>query len=339
MKNAANDSSTAEMVGRRVAITSVRGAVISTKTAFRLGKLALMVMALDTAVNAWNHLMFPDEEDALPETIAGQSHIMLGRRENGDPIYFSRLGLLQDMLEWFGLEDYRLTLNELATGKTTWQEVVKGMVLSPLDKIWQGSRPFYKLAGELAFRRSTFPSVFEPRGIRDRAYHFAKAFGLENEYVALRGLPSRGYQDTMIKFFAYSVNPQESAYGNLLDKKNKFMKKVLKLEGDGFFFSPKGNAMYNYRLAVKLGDKDAERRFFKEYMKYSAEQTAMKGKQFSLGQAFKLMQGSIKRAHPLYGLNDLQKIAFVAQLDERQKKDYAEAFEFWYEILGGNQLK
>jgi len=36
-----------------------------------------------------------------------------------------------------------------------------------------------------------FPDAFRPVAIRDKGYHLAQSIGLENEYKALMGLPSK----------------------------------------------------------------------------------------------------------------------------------------------------
>jgi hypothetical protein len=344
-KNAVNDPQVTSTVGRRAALTMAGVTHVSAGMAIRIGKFVLAISAMDIATQLWNNFIFPEEEDDLPESVQSKSHIIFGRTDEGEVIYFSRLGLLADLLEWVGLEDYRLTVRELLNQKTTHQEVIKDMATSALEKAIQGAMPMKKIGIELLTRRAFFPSVFEPRTIRDRWLHAFKSFGVGGPYSWLAGLPMEN-RDDFIKAFAdgmaglltYSVNPGSSAYGNIIDKKNRFMKKVLLREGDGFHVSPKGNALHNYKLAVKLEDMEAAKRFAKEYIILSGKQKAASGKPFSLKMADKLMQDSVKRADPLYGLNDFEKLRFLKSLNQKEREDLEKALIYYYTVIAGKKL-
>jgi len=178
--------------------------------------------------------------------------------------------------------------------------------------------PIIKIAGEVITRRSLFPDVFKPGTVRDRLYHIARSFGLEEEYKAISGKPSRPYKKTMLKFFAYKVDPLEAAYRDILDEKMRFMKKLGKF-GEGFWLSPKGNALYNARLALRYDDGTAAM----EYM----------GKYLKMGGTVQGIEQSIRGMEPLAGMNDAEKLWFVSKLAKEDRVKLAQAYKFYGELL------
>ena len=96
------------------------------------------------------------------------------------------------------------------------------------------------------------------------------------------------------------------------------MKKIGKY-GEGFFITPKGNALYNARLALRYGDKDAQVKYMSEY--------------FELGGTLKGLGQSLSNMHPLAGMSEKEQIAFVLTLDEDEKKKLVKASKFWGEVI------
>ena len=172
--------------------------------------------------------------------------------------------------------------------------------------------------------------MFEPRTIRDRAYHVARFLTLEKEYVELMRLPSRGYQNTMLDFFVYRTDPGQGSYSRIIDKKNRFLKKLGK-GGEGFFISPKGNALYNFKLAVKLGDEEAKKEWLEQYIKLSGITNRKKLNQ--------TIRRSLEAADPMWGLKQKEKLAFISTLDEEERKHLTRAIHFYHEVLLGKGEK
>jgi len=196
-KNAANNDRLAEAVGKK----ALGSAVKSTFTAIRVGKLLIKVTAFWVGLQVYNHLIFPEEEKELSRHVRNRPHIILGRDKNGKIDYFSRIGVLGDFLEWFGLDIAPKYVDALMTGKMTPKEVALDMAESPVNKTVQGMFPFIKVGAEVITRRALFPDVFKPRVIRDRAYHIARSFAMEEEFKKVFKKPSRPYKTTLKKFF------------------------------------------------------------------------------------------------------------------------------------------
>ena len=67
-------------------------------------------------ITAWNLLRFPDEEKDLPDDVRERVHLVMGRDKEGKVIYFSRLGAMQDFLDWFGLDTPVQTVRDFLNG-------------------------------------------------------------------------------------------------------------------------------------------------------------------------------------------------------------------------------
>lgn len=313
-RNAANDGELTKKIGFKLAGTAVKSPFV----AMRIGKFMLKAWALYALSFAINGLLFPREEEDLPDEIRGRPHIVFGRDSEGRVQYFPRIGAWADFLEWFGLDASPYYINQWLRGRMTLPEIAKDMAKSPFNVIWQGGMPFVKLIGETALERATFPDVFKPRTIRDRGLHIARSFGLENEYIALAGKPSRPYLESAPGVFIYTIDPFQASYRDIIDAKMRHMKKI-GLGGTSFHLSDRGNALYNMRLALRYNDMPAA-------IKYMAEYLSHKG-------TLRGIKQSLNRMHPLGGLNDEEKLRFVASLDKRQLAQLVRAIKFWEELV------
>lgn len=73
--------------------------------AFKLGKTYLLITLLSMLLAAFNHFVWPDDEDKLSPDIQSKSHLTLGHDNKGNVLYFDRVGAILDNLEWFGQEN------------------------------------------------------------------------------------------------------------------------------------------------------------------------------------------------------------------------------------------
>ena len=316
-KNAASNKALSAAMGRKLAGSALK----SPYTAYRIGKFMVKASMFWAMVQTWNHLVFSDEEEELPDDVRSRPHIILGRDKAGKIQYFSRLGALADLLEWFGLDAAPQYVNDWFSGKRTLKEIATEMAKSPANVFIQGGEPFIKIGTEVLTRRALFPDAFNPRTVRNRGLHIFQSIGLENEYKALFNLPSRPYKKSIVKFFAYDVDPMEVAYSNIAEKKNQFMRKIGKW-GEGFWITDKGNALYNARLSLRYKDDEAAVKYMGEY--------------FMLGGTLKGLLQSLGRMDPLSGMTDVEKLAFVAQMTQTETQDLIKAYSFYFDLLTSN---
>src|ERR1041384_2627940 len=308
-KNSIYESSSTGEAGRRFV---GKGLKISGLTAFRIGKFLLKATAVWSMLQAYNNLVFPDEEKDLDEKTRSRVHIILGRRADGSVIYFDRLGMLGDFLSWFGLDEAPHYVSDFLNNKKTAKEIAVDMAKAPANKFWQGTG-LPKTAAEFAMGRNTYPDVFKSRNMRDRWQYLFQSFALGDEYAALTEKPSRGAGRAVRGLFAYEVDPLESAYNEVMSLKSDFNSKRGK-PADVSVGNDKSNAAYYLKLALRYGDVDTARKQLAEYK--------------ALGGTPQGLQASIKALSPLSGLNEKEKEEFLKTLtaDEREKLAKAQTF-------------
>jgi len=318
--NALRSESIAEKVGK----SSLLGIKVPAKIAVKVGTTALGAYALTGALSAWNQLKYPELEDTLPDDVKSKPHIILGKDSNGKTLYFSRLGALNDFLEWFGLDTAQQDIKDILDGKKTLKEQAIDMAKSPVNKIAGGISPFFKTPAEIALGKKTYPDVFKPSQIRDTPQYVAQTLGVKGEFDALTGKPTRPYLESLSDAVMYDVDPKESAFYKVAELKSKF-KEQKGDSGEGFFQSPRSKALYNYKLALKYGDVKAEGKYLQEYI--------------SLGGNKKGMETSLESMDPLSGLSKKNKKEFVESLTPKEQTTLKQAQEYYDSIVTDEEKK
>jgi hypothetical protein len=336
MKNAFNDKGIWQGVGKNL----VRSAAIkSPYYIVRGGSLALSLTMFQIMIAMWNSWAFGDEEDDLPEDIRKRTHILLpsldalargewtSKDSEGKTQYFSRVGALADLLEWFGLDAAKQDAQDLMTGRMPIEEKLKDFYRSPINVVVQGLHPAWKVGGELAMRQAMFPEWHKPRVIRDRVLHTMRSIGLENEYIAfmdtfVRPTPSRGYLKSVKNVFVYESDPFEAAYYDTYANKRRFQKKMGKF-GEGYWLTPKGSALYSARTALRYGDEDAMVYYMNEY--------------FKMGGTKKGLLRSLDNLNPLAGIAKKDRAAFVASLSPEDLDKLVKAMVFYVQLRTGHK--
>lgn len=273
----------------------------------KAGKLlvkGLMVNMLGLLLVTWNRLVKREEDDELPPSVRNVPHLTLGKI--GDDVYsFRQLGSFSEILEWLGFEDYKWTKEDL---------------VAPVDKAWGMITPFVKLPIELVSGLNFYPSLAQPRAIRDRWEHFFNSFGLDDVYREVVGKPTKGIGDIAKGSTVYTYDYKESAYYEILDLKYNF-------QGDegGDIYKPdkKANALYYMKTAIRYKDKEAALKYLDEY--------------FENGGTGKGIAQSISMLNPMYGFTGKETAAkgeaFVASLSEDDKEKLKIAQRYYEDDL------
>ncbi len=316
-RNAWQDGKICETAGRKI----LGAAANSPFIAMRIGKLFLKATTLAAILMAWNRLLWPDEERDLPIETQHSVHMVLGRDpKTGKVQYFTRLGILEDFLEWGGMQELAFSIPEWLNGRIGLKQVLINMVKSPANKLINGVRPEVKTAYEIASGKKVYPDIFARRGIRDQYYNLAQSLGIENEYAAMAGLPSKGYWASLKGIFIYDMDPGQAAYYDTLDEKNKFLKKLGKGGDYGGNYTPKSNALYNLKLAIRYGDKKAAEKYLLQYVE--------------LGGTAKGLNTSLRNMDPLFGMTETEQIVFVKDwLDDEGRRKLFLADDFYKNVL------
>jgi hypothetical protein len=322
-KNASMNHEVAKTMGRKVL-----GAGANPYNYYRVGSFLIRAAGLWSMLQVWNHLFFDDEEKELPEGIRSRPHIVLGRNSKGEVIYFSRIGALGDLLEWVGLDAAPHYVDQMFKGRMSPKDVALDMVKSAPNVLIQGGEPVIKMLGETLTRRSLFPDVFEPRAIRDRTLHLFRGFGLEKEYMALSGKPTKkAYWETLPDLAVYSYDPLQAGYSDIMELKRQYKKKIGK-GGEGFWISDRGNALFNIKMALRYGDEKAAVEYTAKYLKLANVKTPQQAKK-----AIRNIHASIERMEPLAGLTKEEKKDFVKTLRADEREQLYRAYLFYEELL------
>ena len=173
---------------------------------------------------------------------------------------------------------------------------------------------------ELAMGRTMYPDAFNSRTIRDNWEYAAQSLGLQWPYKAITGKPRSDLQQ-LTNLIVYSLDPDEAAYYQTLDKVRQFQERVLDKHFDGFATTKRGQALRNFKTALRYKDKAAMKRYLKEYAELDG---TMKG-----------FKSSIKAMDPLHGLSVKEKKQFLKWLSEDDKKFLKKAMKYYRELARG----
>jgi len=301
--------------------------------AYAAGTFVVKAGMLWAAVQAYNNLMFPEEEKELPPDEQARFHIVLGRDSNGKVRYFNRLGSVPDFLEWFGLDAPAKDIKDYLDGSRNMKEIMIDWSKNPVNKVIQGASPFIKTPFEMLSGKKLFPDAFNPVSIRDNGQYIADSLGLGNEFKALSKTgaaqylgvnprPSKPYltEDTGENFILYKSDPNQVAYYNIKDKKIDFLKDIGK-GGDGDFSSPKSDALRNYKIALRVKDEQSASFYLDLYTK--------------LGGNKKGLQKSLESLDPLAGMSAVDRAKFKNTLNGEQLKELEKANTYYKTVLLG----
>lgn len=318
-RNAASDENLAKAVGRKTL-----GTIATTPyKIYRIGKFVIMANAFLAMTQIWNKMIMGDDDDELPEDVRTRPHITLGKDRAGNVIYFTRIGALGDLLEWGNLDASPFYIDQFRKEKMSIKEIAKDMAKAPANVFMQGVEPFTKTVAELITRRALYPDLFKPSTIRDRGLHLARNFGIADEYIALTGKPSRGYLETIPKLLIYKSDPLESAYWDILNEKRRFLKTKGKIY-EGFMLTPRGNALYNIKRALRFKDEKSGYKYLQEYIKLG-------GTEQGIRQSFRMMT-------PVYGIKDKKELAeFATYLGKDGLDKMAKALVYYDKLLNSKK--
>ncbi len=314
MRNSKYEQRTAGTAGRV-------GAVAGKKMIMSAAKFGVRAAGLYAAINLWNGLMFPDEEEELGEGGRRQLHLILGRREDGDIMTLRFQGALSDALSFFGLEDFPKDVKDVVKGHATVQDKLIEAPKAFGNRLFQGLRPDLKLLGEVPTGFATYPDAFSPRPIRDTYEHVLRTFKLEKFYQEAMGKPRRGGDkvhnrmlEDLKSLIVYTADPGEQAYFDSRKYVFDWMEKQGK-ERPSAKPTKKGNAAYYYKKALRFSDFDAAKRYYDKYIE--------------LGGRPKELKRGLEMAHPMAGVPKEKRQRFRKSLKPDQQKKLAVALD-WY---------
>ena len=282
----------------------------------KAAKWLVRFSALWAALQAWNYLMFPDDEDELDEATRNRPHILFGRSDDGKIRYLAGIGAMGDLLSWFGLDVAPAVTRDVLSGKMSVAEALKQMAKAPVNKLVQGVTPIVKTPAELIARESTYPDVFHPRPIQDRGEYLAQQLTLSKEYARMKGKPTP--PDDLAGLVIQRQDPGSAAYTDWSGIESRFLEKIGKERGI-HFRSPRSEALRNVSRAIQQKDPAAEAHWREKYLE--------------LGGTKKGMEASVRALAPLYGMSRVERDQLMATLDSADKKILKRAETYYKDKL------
>jgi len=281
---------------------------------------ATKILLYNGALHAWNHLMFPDEEDDLTESQKMTMHLILGSTDDS-VISIRAPGALSDVLGWFGVIQAINMMGELERGRVGIGDVAEEIAYTPVNKLVNSVWPDYKIAAELLYGQSMYPDVRSPRPIEDPLRHYAARWNLQDFYDEVLGRPTRGLQKTAERALWIRREKGENAYYRIRSAAYDFKTRVTGTDMKISAKSPKTLAVKYWRRAVQYEDHDARPR--------------MEAEMRRLGITRKERRRIVERQHPLAMLSRQQRRAFVKQLTRAERRSLRRAIAHYEELYLG----
>lgn len=326
LKNAMRDGHTASMIGRKLAGKLVFGAPM---LALRVGAaLFKMMFGFWALTIAWNWLFFREEEDSLPASVRQVPHLVLGKTEAGNVLYWNRLGNMPDLLEWLDLGENSPYFHDWLDGKINGGQlawlVAKHQASTPVEKLVTSAVPPVTIPLQYYAGVRFYPDLSNPRSIRDRDAFVADQLQLRWAYDFLTGKPMGPKDDKIWKLvrsqFVKESDPLESAYYDTKDLRREFYRRLGKQEYvPGQSSDPKKDAAYNLKLSVRRGDKEAFRKYLIEY--------------YAAGGTKESLDRAAKSFHPLDRMKPDEKLAFIESLQGEDRHRLVLAIRFYQEVF------
>ena len=206
---------------------------------------------------------------------------------------------------------------QLANDQLSYGEYFKKMAQAPVNKMIGQLNPGLKMPIELAVGRSMYPDAFNSRTIRDNGEYIASSLGVSWPYKAITGKP-RSDMEQLTGLILYSLDPDEAAYYQTLDKVRQFQERKLDRHFDGMATTKRGRISRNIKTAMRYNDKAAIRRYLKEYAQLDGTR--------------KGLETSLKAMEPLHGLSKDEKRQFMKWLTDDDKKYLKKAMKYYAEL-------
>ncbi|MFH1555089.1 MAG: hypothetical protein ABII76_09540, partial [Pseudomonadota bacterium] len=186
-------------------------------------------MAFAIGLYLWNHLFHRREEDELTPRDQASSHVILGRRADGKPVFIRNIGAISDFAENFGGNTFMELLPKLRAGQLTPVDVAMEMGNDPLNRYVGVLNPYAKGFFEVATGQSLFPEPLHPRPApRDEL--LAGAVALRDEYLWARSQFIKDGRRARPDYFARWIGnisyPKTNALNEAHALRNEFRKAI-----------------------------------------------------------------------------------------------------------------
>jgi hypothetical protein len=133
----------------------------------------------------------------------------------------------------------------------------------------------------------------------------ADFFLVGQEFRALTGRPIKGGKylnpDTIVRTLAYIADPGETAYWDAVRIKGDFLERLGKGVAGASRMSPRSEALWNYKTALRYRDEKAAAKYLYEFAALAAAEG------LSAKDARNALLQSLRTMDPLYGIPSARK--------------------------------
>lgn len=290
------------------------GPVMAGITAATIAKRGAQLFLLSAIRAAWNHIFFPDEEELLDES-GRRGHLILSPAGKDGVFDSVRIeGALPSFLATFGLEEF---------GEIAASDNPGGQILKNAANDWaQGVSPFAKTTIEAAMGYQSWPDIFNPRPVDDRAEHMLKIWSADSLYRKVTDMPLRPGRQQWVNpksWLVFSTDAGQSAYWATRNQAQEWRRQ---------------NTDNNWRPG-KPTDKDVYLKFFRQAHQYNQPEAAEKwlNQYLDAGGNLRSVYKSLDNQHPLIGLSQDERLQFVSGLDDRQMDMYQAAIKHYQQHI------
>ena len=256
------------------------------------------MFAANNILHAFNYLLFPDQEDELPEFIRKRPHINLGYDEEGNSRVWQGGPTSTEFWAMFGFDaasDVRAL--RVLRGQVSFNDYLKNHVKS-FRANWANQRGPWVASLEALSGISLFPDPAKPRRIRDRWEALFDIIQLGDEYAFMAGKPNKLVQGYTNELLMREYKWGENAYFQVRDIVGEYRTGVLgksTLEG-GLSTGLRSEALAGMRDSIRYGDLDNAEKYMTQYLlTYANDPDPMKSAQRGL-------EKHRKARHPLGSL-------------------------------------
>jgi N12 class adenine-specific DNA methylase len=318
MKNAAADGRESAALGYALLGGTRQAVHMGVASYIYMGRTAALMSGLKILMTAINWGLWDDDEDDIPDSVKKDTHILLGRDSEGRVLGFTRIGLVDELLEWAGLNAAPYYAREYLNGRMTLQEWAVETAKAPFNKFAGGLTPWFKYPAELWAGKSMFPDVFNPRTIRDRGQYIFRELGLlyPYNYMMKNPQPPPSWRN-LLKLVLYSWEPKQTHYNSFrYDKVPGWSAEHGGMKSRGAYSdSPAAEALYLIRESVRYGDHRGLIHGLDDYK--------------NAGGTIENLEKAIDRLHPLGALTEASREEYRASLRGKERAQLHQAELFW----------
>lgn len=266
-----NDPAVVAGYGSQLAEKMGMAGKVGTFTLYKLGRVALGSALFTIAVQMFNKLVMPEEEEKLPQYVKDEMHLNLGIW--GDKMYyFTGLGALADVGDFLSLDTFGQDIRDIKNGRMTIGEKVLEIGKHATVDLITDLNPIASALQSLVSGRKQFPEGAE---VRDPIDTIFATIGFSKEYRLLTSHPDRGLGDyafNLSGFKRQAVNEQE--YWNAINLKYEYLESL----GEGSFGSSgkKALAAYYYKMAIRMNDDKAALKYLTDYIIAGGKRSTLK---------------------------------------------------------------